>query len=286
MIAVIGSQGLLGRHVMAHLVRSGYTVVTSSHRPGADVCIDLREPVKPFPFRFRNVSWAVLCSAISGLDQCARDVAGSYRFNVVHTIEFIEQLFHHHVVPIFCSSDLVFAGISGNYAEHDPRNPSTEYGRQKKIVEDYLLGQDRPWIILRLSKLYATTPDDRSPIGDTVRRLQYGERVRCAVDQMITPTYVQDVARIIEWCIRTNRRGCYHVAGPQSMTRYELGLKIAKRLQAEARIERCSIAELNLSEIRPLNNTLDTHKLRSDYDGSLTTLDECLSEILQLPVER
>lgn len=283
MLLIVGSGGLLGARATAHFRRLGSSVVRASHGPEAELPVDLMQPgggdlIRRLP---NGVTHALLAGSITSLDACARDPEATGRFNVTHTIQLLEALLARDIQPVFCSSDLVFAGDRGGYRETDPRQPTTEYGRHKHAVEEFLLGQDRPFLVIRMSKLYSLDADDPSPIGQMLTALLRGEAIRCADDQVICPTAVDDVPRALEVLLRQHATGVYHVAAPQRFTRYTLGRRVAAAVGREALVQRCSIRDFAFAEPRPVDNSLDSSRLIAETGFQFTTLQESLPEILR-----
>jgi dTDP-4-dehydrorhamnose reductase len=282
MLLIIGSNGLLGRHSAAYFGEAGWRVLCASHRPGADIHLDLQAPVETsLDRRLAKVTHALVCSSVTSIDQCYRDPQGTRRFNVLRTVELLQTLLKRGIFPIYCSSDAVFKGDRGDYAEDESRGPTTEYGLQKKAVEDFLLGQDRPSLIIRMSKLYSLDPDDPSPVGQMLDAFERKTVVRCAVDQVICPTWVSDIPRAIASLLLCHAAGIYHVAARELYSRYSLGIFLAKSIQGEHLVQSCSIRDLALSEARPSNNSLNVNKLLSQTGFKATTLEENLPNILQ-----
>ncbi|MEW6172092.1 MAG: sugar nucleotide-binding protein [Bacillota bacterium] len=281
MLLIVGSKGLIGRYTKAYWRANGGKVICTSHGPGEDLCLDLREPVGNFTTLLPGgVTHALICSGITAIDNCCRDPETTRIFNVIHTIELLSGLLKHSITPIFCSSDLVFRGDRGYYSEEDARYPTTEYGRQKKVVEDFLLGQDDPFIIIRMSKLYSLEKDDPSPVGQIINSLLKGNAIRCADDQVVCPTCVDDISRAIKLLIDSKATGVYHLAAPKVYTRYTLGLAIAEPMGLNQLILRCSIRDFNFADPRPANNSLNVSKFLLSYGFEFSTLESNLPTIL------
>ena len=279
-LLIVGSNGLLGRHAAVYFKATEATVVCASHRPGADLVLDLHAPIDEAIHAMPSgITHALVCSGLTSLEACCRHPEQTRAFNVMQTIALLQALIQRGIQPIFCSSDLVFRGDRGNYAEDDSRDPTTEYGRQKKAVEDFLLSQRAPWMVIRLSKLYSLKPDDPSPIGQMWTALRAGSVVRCAEDQVICPTWVGDIPRALHLLMRQKAKGVYHVASPQRLTRYLLGLRVAETLGVAHLVQRCSLRDFSFREPRPSNNSLNVTKLLTDTGIRFAMLDEMFLQI-------
>ena len=280
-LLIVGSHGLLGRHAAASFKAAGMPVVRASHQPGADLRMDLRDPIDEAAGHLPGgITHALICSGMTSIDACVQHPEQTRQFNVTQTIALLQILLQRGIQPIFCSSDLVFRGDRGDYAEEDPRDPTTEYGRQKQAVEDFLFTRKEPWLILRLSKLYSLEPDDPSPIGQMLTAFSAGSAIRCADDQTVCPTWAGDVPRALQLLMHRGARGAYHIAAPERYTRYRLGLRLAEILGVEPLVQRCSLRDLALREPRPSNNSLNVDKLLAETGMRCAALEEMVPEII------
>ncbi|HIO21366.1 MAG TPA: hypothetical protein EYN18_03090, partial [Nitrospirales bacterium] len=86
MLLIVGSNGLLGRHVVNYFMATGESVICASHGSGADIRLDLRMPIGDVANIIpEHVTHALICSSVTNIDACYRDPEGTRRFNVTHT---------------------------------------------------------------------------------------------------------------------------------------------------------------------------------------------------------
>ena len=282
MLLIIGSNGLLGRHAAAHFAAAGTRVVRASHLAGAALRVNLRHSITSQLNTLSNgITHALLCSGITNLDACVHDPAETRLFNVTHSIDLLREFLRRDIQPIFCSSDLVFEGDRGDYAEHDARYPTTEYGRQKMEVEDFLLDQGAPCLIIRMSKLYSLAAEDPSPIGDIMKALHQGGTIRAAGDQVICPTWFGDIPRALDALLSLQLTGVFHLAAPQRFTRHTLALRLARALGREELVRHCSIRDFAFAEPRPPDTSLDARKFLGAVPFTFQSLEASLPKILE-----
>jgi len=264
---LIGSGGFLGR-ALANSLRSQNTkFYTASHSSISDFRIDLTKPFDSFIAKLPDkITHGIICSAIATIDICKSDYKASYEFNVTRTIEMIEQFQNKGITPLFCSSDMVFDGTLGNYKETDDRFPSTAYGEMKKIVEDYLFDSNKPFLIVRLTKLYSRDHKDTSFIQEIKTKLASGQIVSAAYDQFVNMIEVKEAASVITLLLQQKHSGVFHIAGSETLTRYAIACRIATPINALDQIKKCSIEDFNFKEPRPKNNTLNTDKIRKELN--------------------
>lgn len=261
MLLVVGSSGLVGQSIVRCFRESGRPLCTASHGADADLHLDLSSPnLELGDLRPRGVSHAVICSGISNVDRCAREQALTWAFNVERMMALIAGLQGQGIVPIFCSSDLVFAGDRGDCRETDRPAPATEYGRQKKAIEEFLASRGKPYGILRMSKIYSAVPIKGSVVHETLAALRSGT-VRAATDQVIVPTLADDLARTVMAIMDRGLTGVFHVSPHDRYFRYDFVRLLAEAAGIKGQIEACSLDDIAFLEPRPKQlwlNGMDT----------------------------
>jgi dTDP-4-dehydrorhamnose reductase len=258
-IVIIGANGFMGAALAGALGDRKIPFLRASHTAPADLHLDFTKPLDDFLSALpHDISHAVICSAIADIDRCFERPAETAFFNVLQTQALISAVFARKIVPVFFSTDLVFRGDRGAYTENDERRPTTEYGRQKAAVENFMMDAGAPHLIVRMSKLYSATPSDTSPVLQTIDKLRRGEGVRAALDGIICPTNVADVARGVTRLMADGVNGAVHICAPPEgwYSRYTLAMTLAARLGCEALVEPCLLADLPVKDPRPRNNAL------------------------------
>src|ERR1700749_2112427 len=106
-----------------------------------------------------------------------------------------------------------------------------------------------------------------SVLGQWIEEIRAGRTMRWATDQVFTTGHVDDIATAMVELADTGRRGIYHVAGPESMSRYDLASllveSVRRRTTTAISFESCSLSDIPFLEKRPLNTSIATAKLRS-----------------------
>ncbi len=130
---------------------------------------------------------------------------------------------------VYASTDLVFDGERGNYAETDTPRPISVYGSSKLSGEQAVrevLGERA--LIVRLSLMYGprAVSTARESFAETMlARARSGEPVSLFADEYRSPLYVEDaaehLARLVERPIEPR---VVHLGGPEKRSRHEMGV--------------------------------------------------------------
>src|SRR5438552_15933248 len=132
---LLGAAGLVGTHL--RLALAGRDVVETSHRaqlPGT-VRVDLTDRAATMRLiREARPDVIVVAAANAFVEECERDPAATRVINV-DAVRHVAEAAPNALLVAF-STDYVFDGRAGRYAEDDAVAPINEYGRQKVAVEE------------------------------------------------------------------------------------------------------------------------------------------------------
>ena len=271
-LLIIGASGFIGSHIFHLAQERGINVIGtrfSSSKENLitfDLSTDSIGNVLPDTFlSLEAPTCAVICSAITKIDFCAKDKENSYNFNVRHIIRLIEELTKKGIQIVYLSSEAVYDGDIGYYCEKDPPTPINEYGRQKVEVEKYLLLHHPDSLIFRLSMIVGDNPNEPHLFSDWFKLIQRRKPIVCIKGQVFSPTFVGDVACGILLGLKNNLSGLYHLSNKEFFAREELARQFVylfNRHIGKTGTEVVSIAEGEFG-------FLDRRQLKTYLDGSL-----------------
>lgn len=156
---------------------------------------------------------------------------------------------------VFFSSDLVFDGRTGNYHEQSVTGPLLPYGSMKAEAEALVRSEHSGAVVIRTSLLVGESGIMIRPLYEC-ENLVRGQPVELYRDEWRSPTHVDDVARAAWELCRHDLAGTYHVAGPERLSRVELG-----RLLCELfRFNPALIRETDRPPSRPRDTSLDSRR--------------------------
>jgi dTDP-4-dehydrorhamnose reductase len=227
----------------------------------------------------------VHCGAMTQVDPCESDPDLCDRVNIDGTREVAkaaEKLGSHF---IYLSTDFVFDGEKGPYAEEDTPCPVSTYGWSKLQGEFITLSLRCPAAIIRTILVYGVAPAmNRSNLVLWVRKsLKENQPIRVVNDQFRMPTLANDLADGIAGVITGEKRGIYHLSGPEMVSVYDFAIKTARFFSLdETLISPVSSRTLNQPGRRPRSTGFILDKASEELNYSPKNLDEGLAVVQNL----
>lgn len=234
-----------------------------AERPGA-TC-ELLSRVRP-----RHVLNAAALSSLAG---CERDPERARLLNSDLPAELAELGLEFGFRLLHVSTDLVFGASppSGvRYLETDPPSPMSVYGESKARGEQRVLARSPGALVVRLPLLVGDSHGSgRGGSDSLIAAIDAGEEVTLFEDEWRTPLDVGIAADACLEAIRLGVSGLLHIAGPERLSRFELGVRV---LGARAgAVRRGRRADLGLERLRPRDVSLDTGLARSILTSPLSS---------------
>jgi dTDP-4-dehydrorhamnose reductase len=204
------------------------------------------------------------CAAISSIAIAEREPEQSQRVNVDASAQLARLCSQSGIPFVFCSTDMVFDGVRGNYSETDAVNPLNIYGKQKAMAETAVLEACPYALILRLPLLLGYVPGSAAgTIAGLIESNSRGETVQLFTNEYRSVAWAANAAEAMIRAVEENWQGIYHLGGPQPLSRYETGMLVKEyyklhRLQIQAVTHKQAGAAG-----RPANATLDSKKAQA-----------------------
>jgi len=168
-------------------------------------------------------------AAISDPNACEIDPESSRAVNL-EAARNLALLSHDLGIPFFfISTDLVFDGEHAPYGESDPPDPISFYGKHKAAAEKAVLSLYPESAVVRIPLLYGIDPIAiRGLILPLLRSLRKGSAVSLFTDEIRTPLSAGTAATGILSILEAGITGTIHLGGPEQLSRYEMGTRIAE----------------------------------------------------------
>jgi len=283
-LLVLGASGFLGPHLVRAAIGRGLTVVAASRHPRAALGL-----VAPDAARLETWDAAdrgglaalvervgpthvVLAAALSRVAACERDPAAAEALNAALPAEAARLARRHGFALTHLSTDLVFGARpprGARFDEDDPPAPLHAYGRTKVLGEEHVRAELPAALTLRLPLLYGDSRGRGLGATDQIlAALERGERPPLFTDEWRTPLDAADAAAAVIELTLSGARGLLHLAGPERLSRLELGLALLCARGRSASAARAALrpalrAELGLNGERPADVSLDGTRARA-----------------------
>ena len=246
-ILLTGANGMLGSAIAEELSKTNHTLLATgkgelrhnhlifnelSNYASMDITDEItsKKLIKSF-----NPDAIIHSAAITQVDDCELNRDHCYSINTAATIELISIAKEVNAAFHFISTDFVFSGEEGPYAETDQTGPVNYYGTTKELAERYLIQSGLDWSIIRTILLYGKTDQiNRSNFIYWVRdNLINNKPIKVVSDQIRTPTYIPDLVKGIIEAVERKAKGIYHISGDEIMTPYQMALEVARYLELD-----------------------------------------------------
>ncbi len=210
-----------------------------------------------------DVDTVIHTAAMVSPDLCERNSTEAHAVNVEGTREIALWAEERGARMIYFSTDLVFDGEKGEYAEEDAPGPLNLYGRTKLDGEEQVEKNCTRWAIVRLALSYGTTRGARGDWTLSMRRaLGAGKTLTLYTDQFRSPAYVGDTAEAIFRLARSRANGIYHMGGRERISRHGFALKFCRLFGLdEQRFVPVLMEDVQMDAPRAADCSLDTQKL-------------------------
>ena len=216
------------------------------------------------------------CAAMSKTPACQADPALARRINVEATALLSEL--SSEISFIFFSTDLVFDGRLGNYAESNAPNPLNVYAETKAQAEQVVLRNPRHTVIRTSLNGGASPTGDRGFNEETRNALRSGKTLNLFSDEFRNPIAALVTARAILELWQRGAAGLFHVAGSERLSRWEIGQLLAARWGEGASQLRAGSLRDYTGPTRAPDTTLNCAKAQSLLSFPLPKFSEWLRD--------
>jgi dTDP-4-dehydrorhamnose reductase len=280
---VIGGSGQVGVAVAARLAARGHTVVPT-HRgvpqPGTRA-LDLTDAAAVERLVAEvEPDWVVCPAGLTHVDYCEDHPEETLALNRDAPGAAARAAAKRGAGFVYFSTDYVFDGASGPYAEDDPVAPLCVYGRSKLEGEQRVREENARAAIVRTTVVYGPEPQGKNTVYQILRRVRAGEPVRVPADQVTSPTYNVDLAAAVVELIEGDFRGVLNVAGPTLLDRHAFALEVCAAFGLDpGLVEPVETAALRQRARRPLRGGLTIDRARRLLGTPLRAPREALADM-------
>lgn len=207
-----------------------------------------------------------------------------YKVNVVGTENVARVCQEKGIYLIHISTDFVFSGSKKEeYTEDDVRDPIEWYGQTKAWAEEVVERTLGNYAIARLTYPFRSNFSAKPDIVKKIRQgLEAGTLPPQFTDTVITPTFVDDIARALDVFIEKKPQGIYHLVGTTHCSPYELAVAVAQTFGFDSSlIKKGSVEDYLRTSNRPYQRFLATSntKIGKKLGIVMTPLEKSLQEL-------
>lgn len=280
-VLVTGSKGQLGSDLINELTARGHVAV------GVDVEeMDVTDSaavkkvinsVKP--------DVVIHCAAWTAVDAAEEEenVKKVRAINAYGTAYIAEECKNIDCKMIYISTDYVFDGRGTKPWDPDCKDykPLNVYGETKLEGEKAVEKALEKFFIVRIAWVFGLM--GKNFIKTMLALGKKYDSLRVVNDQVGTPTYTYDLARLLADMAETEKYGYYHVTNEGGyISWYEFAKEIFRQAGYNTEVKPVTTAEYGLSKaVRPFNSRLDKSKLSENGFKPLPTWQDALERYLK-----
>ncbi|MBI4348227.1 MAG: SDR family oxidoreductase [Elusimicrobia bacterium] len=288
-VLVTGGTGLLGKG-MGETKPNGWRILSLHQRDYAvedsradHLVLDIRDKAKVDELFAKHPFDAVVHAAgIASVDYVERHYAESLESNIVGTLNITSASRRAGVYLVYVSTNAVFDGKKAPYAEDAPVNPVNKYGRLKVECERLVAETLKDYAIVRPILMYGWNHPVCRPNPATwiIEKLMRGEAVQLVDDVIENPLYNIQCGEALWALLKKRATGIFHLAGGETVNRYEFGRRIAEVFGLDASLlKRVDSSAFPDIAARPPNTTFVTRRMSRELGVPAMTLREGLAHM-------
>ena len=265
-VFVTGVGGQLGYDVLKELKKRGHECVGSDITESAEIKLDITDKAAVEAALSQIHPDAVIhCAAWTAVDAAEEEEnkAKVYAVNVTGTQNIAEACKKLDCKMIYISTDYVFNGQGTEPWRADCREyaPLNYYGQTKLDGELAVAKAIEKYFIVRIAWVFGL--NGKNFIKTMINVGKTHDAVRVFNDQIGTPTYTYDLARLLVDMVETEKYGYYHATNEGGyISWYDFCCEFFRQYGLTTKVIPVTTAEYGMSKAaRPFNSRLDKSKL-------------------------
>jgi len=276
-VLVTGVHGQLGHDVIDRLEKCGI-----EHKGVGSKDFDITDKQKTIEVICAYHPDSVIhCAAYTAVDKAEGEKELCYTVNVDGTRNVAEACKQIDAKMLYISTDYVFDGKGDKPFEVDsPKAPLSQYGLTKSLGEDAVMNVLSKYFIVRISWVFGVNGGN---FVKTMMRLgKEKEELRVVDDQIGSPTYTFDLAKLLVDIVQTDKYGVYHATNEGYCSWCEFAQAIIKEAGLSCEIKSITSEEYPPVAERPLNSRMSKKSLDEAGFERLPGWEEALSDFLNV----
>ena len=275
-VLVTGVKGQLGYDVVNELEKRGHTAI------GTDVEeMDITDAEKVREVLDAEKPDAVIhCAAYTAVDAAEDNVELCRKINAEGTENIAKACKELGCKLLYVSTDYVFNGEGERpWEPDDEREPLNVYGQTKYkgelAVEKYV----EKFFIVRIAWVFGI--NGKNFIKTMLRIGEDHDELTVVADQIGSPTYTYDLARLLVDMIGSDKYGRYHATNEGLCSWYDFAVEIFRQAGMDVRVRPVTSEEYPAKAKRPHNSRMDKAKLEENGFERLPDWKDALGRYLR-----
>ena len=230
-VLVTGAKGQLGYDVLRRLEKNGIDHLgidiqecdITDKNQVSDTLTDYRPDV------------VVHCAAYTAVDKAEDERELCHKINVTGTQNIADACKQIDAKMVYISTDYVFDGEGETpFDVTDKPNPINYYGQTKYEGELAVQNTLDKYFIVRISWVFGVNGNN---FVKTMLKLgKERDEISVVADQIGSPTYTYDLAKVLNDLIQTEKYGIYHVTNEGYCSWYEFACEIFKQAEISVKV--------------------------------------------------
>lgn len=275
-VLVTGAKGQLGTDLMNELAKRGIegigVDVQEMDITDAEAC---RRVIKN-----SGADAVIHCAAYTAVDAAEDNVDLCRRINGEGTRNVAQACKEADVKLMYISTDYVFDGQGTRpWEPDDERHPLNVYGQTKYEGELAVEELSDKYFIVRIAWVFGVA--GKNFIKTILRLGKERGAVSVVDDQIGSPTYTYDLARLLVDMIQTDKYGRYHATNEGLCSWYEFAKEIFRQAGMDVPVTPVSSDAFPAKATRPSNSRLNKDKLSENGFERLPAWQDALGRFLK-----
>ena len=228
-----------------------------------------------------DVEAVIHCAAYTAVDAAEDNVELCRKINAAGTENIAKVCREHNLKMMYISTDYVFDGQGERpWEPDDERHPLNVYGQTKYEGELAVEQNVEKFFIVRIAWVFGL--NGKNFVKTMLNLGKTKEEVSVVNDQIGSPTYTPDLARLLADMIETEHYGRYHATNEGLCTWYEFAREIFKQAGIEVKVTPVTSNQFPAKAKRPSNSRMNKEKLVKNGFTPLPKWQDALKRYLTL----
>ena len=221
----------------------------------------------------------VHCAGYTQVDRAESQPEICAAVNGMGTVNLVRAAVAVGAKLVYLSTDYVFPGTGDQpWREEDAYGPLNVYGMSKVQGEDAVRSLMTRYFILRTSWVFGK--NGHNFVRTMLKLGMEKSEIRVVDDQVGSPTYTRDLARVIRSMIVTEKYGIYHVCNRGPLSWADFARMIMEKSGLRCRVIPVPSSEYPTAARRPLNSRLCMDHLENAGFGPMPSVENALDRYL------